>query len=79
MQSDTVKAIVRGMADDKDPLLPDIENALALHQISQTRFGYIAVGDPALVKRLREGMVMREDRRGKVEAALRKLEAEGGL
>lgn len=67
------------MADEKDPILAAVETALALHGISQSRFGYIAVGDPALVKRLRDGVVLRDPRRAKVQAALDKLEKEGAL
>lgn len=63
---------------DIDPLLPQIETALELYGISQSRFGYYACGDPALVLKLRRGMKLREKRGKKVSSALeRVLKAEG--
>ena len=67
------------MSTVNDPLLPEIETAMRLHEVSATQFGYCAVGDPALVARLRDGMVMRPKRRAKVMAALVRLNEEGRL
>lgn len=62
-----------------DPLLADIEIVLDLYNISATAFSYYAAGDPALVKRLRDGMVMREPRRTRVKRALERIQQHGGL
>jgi hypothetical protein len=59
-----------------DPLLPAIEEVLILNGISATAFGYRIAGDPALVGKLRGGMVLKRKRRAKVEAGLKELEQE---
>ena len=64
---------------DNDPLLADIEAALELYEISPTRFGYAVAGDPALIKRMRDGMVLKTRRRARVEAGLKKIHEQGGL
>lgn len=64
---------------DKDPLLPRIETALALYDISATAFGYRAVGDGALMTRLREGAHLRARRRARVEAFLKRVEENEGM
>lgn len=64
---------------DKDPLLPRIETALALYDISATAFGYRAVGDGALLTRLRDGVRLRSRRRAKVEAFLKRIEENEGM
>lgn len=62
-----------------DPLLPKIVEALDVYDISATRFGYVVAGDPALVKKMREGRRPRRKMRGKIEKALSKLERKGTL
>lgn len=64
---------------DNDPLLLQIESTLVLYGISATAFGYRAVGDPALVGRMREGVHLRTRRRGKVEAFLKRIEENEGM
>lgn len=68
--------------DDKistDPILADIELALALHGLSATKFGYASVGDPALLSKLRKGMHLRPHRAARVRMALAKLKEGKGL
>lgn len=64
---------------DTDPLLPRIEIVLALYGISGTAFGYRAVGDGALLTRLRGGVHLRARRRAKVEALLNRIEENEGM
>lgn len=64
---------------DTDPLLPRIETVLALYEISATAFGYRAVGDPALVGRMRGGATLRARRRARVEAFLKRVEENEGM
>lgn len=64
---------------DGDPLLKDLELTLDLYGISATRFGYFAVGDPALVGRVRKGMLLRDRRRQKVAKALDRIRQNGGM
>jgi hypothetical protein len=59
-----------------DPLLPRIEAAMKIHDLSATAFGYAAVGDPAIVGKMRKGMHLRQKRRERVEAYLTGLETE---
>lgn len=61
-----------------DPILPRIENALLLYEISATRFGYVVAGDPGLVTKMRDGRHLKGIRK-KVESALDRIEKEGGL
>lgn len=67
------------MVDTNPPpptLLERIEAALTRWKISQTKFGYDAAGDPALVMKMRQGMVVRQKRQGKIERYLDRLAAE---
>ena len=56
-----------------DPLAPRIEEALILTGMSATRFGYLAVGDPAFVTKMRRGRQFRRPMIEKVEAFLASL------
>ena len=60
-------------------LLTDIEACLELFGISQTRFGYVVMGDPAFVGRLRNGREIRPTTRARVEAGLQDIYAKGKL
>jgi hypothetical protein len=62
-----------------DPILPSIEDALERYGVSQTAFGYTIANDPALVPKMRGGRRLRAAMRGKVQAALDKLNKEGTL
>lgn len=58
---------------DRDPLAPRIEEALLLSGMSQTKFGYTHFGDPAFIKKMREGRHFRRPMVKKVEELLTKL------
>lgn len=58
---------------DLDPLAPRIEEALMLSGHSQTRFGYVHFGDPAFIKKMREGRKFRRPMVEKIEALLKEL------
>lgn len=60
-------------------LLSEIEVALALHDVSQTAFGYAVAGDPTLVAKLRRGRQVRSAMEEKIRSALRRLEETGAL
>lgn len=62
-----------------DPILTEIEDALEMHGVSATRFGYIVAGDPALIPRMRGGRRVRAPMRKKIERALAKLHEKGDL
>jgi uncharacterized protein (UPF0297 family) len=62
-----------------DPILTEIEDALELHGVSATRFGYIVAGDPALIPRMRGGRRVRGPMRQKIEAAVKRLNEKGDL
>ena len=53
-----------------DPLAPRIEEALLLSGDSQSRFGYLHFGDPAFVKKMREGRRFTRKMVTKIEALL---------
>ena len=53
---------------DLDPLAPRIEEALLLSGKSQTNFGYVFFGDPAFIKKMREGRHFRRAMIVKIEA-----------
>lgn len=54
-----------------DPLAPRIEEALLLSGMSQTRFGYVEFGDPAFIKKMREGRHFRRAMVDRIEAMLK--------
>lgn len=56
---------------DLDPLAPRLEEALLLSGMSQTAFGYVNFGDPAFVKKMREGRKFRRAMTEKIEALLK--------
>lgn len=56
---------------DLDPLAPRIEEALLLSGMSVTQFSYVWFGDPAFIKRMREGRKFRVAMREKIEAMLK--------
>lgn len=60
-------------------LLAEIEEALIVSGVSATRFGYFVSGDAGLVNKLRKGRSPRGPLRGKIVAALAKMEREGTL
>jgi hypothetical protein len=62
-----------------DELLPRIEQVLDLYDISATKFGYFSCGDPAVVLKMRKGRILRVKMRHRVEVALGKIEANGGI
>ena len=63
----TTKAI------ETDPLAPRIEEALLLSDMSQTKFGYVHFGDPAFVKKMREGRQFRAPMTAKIKTILEEL------
>lgn len=60
---------------DLDPLVPRLEEALLLSGMSQTKFGYTHFGDPAFVKKMREGRQFRQPMIVKIEALLTEIGA----
>lgn len=56
-----------------DPLAPRIEEALLMSEMSQTRFGYVHFGDPAFIKKMREGRGFRRPMITKIEALLKEI------
>jgi len=62
-----------------DPILPDVESALDLYDVSATAFGYFAAGDPTLLAKMRKGMHLRDRRRGKVKRALKRIYRNRGI
>lgn len=62
-----------------DPLLPQIETALELYAVSATAFGYYACGDPALIGKMRKGMVLRTKRGERVARALERVQKNEGI
>lgn len=64
---------------DFDPLLPQIETALELYGVSQTAFGYYACGDPALIGKMKKGMLLRTRRSGRVARALERVLKNEGI
>lgn len=58
---------------NNDPLAPRIEEALLLSGMSQTRFGYVHFGDPAFVKKMREGRQFRRPMIAKIESLLEEM------
>lgn len=57
-----------------DPLAPRIEEALILLGMSQSRFGYVHFGDPAFIKKMREGRQFRRSMIDKIENVLKELD-----
>lgn len=55
---------------DLDPLAPRVEEFLLLAGWSATRFGYTAAGDPALVKKMRDGRHFGAKVAARIEAVL---------
>jgi len=53
-----------------DPLAPRIEEALILAGMSQSQFGYVHFGDPAFIKKMREGRQFRRTMTLKIESIL---------
>lgn len=62
-----------------DPLLATIETTMELYGISMSAFGYYACGDPALVGKLKKGMLLRDKRSKKVAAALERVQKAEGI
>lgn len=63
-------------ADKLDPLLHEVDAVLDAAGVSQSRFGLLAVGDAALVSRMRRGMhVKSAKRRAKITTALDEIRA----
>lgn len=58
---------------DLDPLAPRIEEALILSGISQTKFGYVHFGDPAFIKKMREGRNFRRPMIVRIENLLKEI------
>ena len=58
---------------DLDPLAPRLEEAFLLSGMSQTAFGYVHFGDPAFVKKMREGRQFRRAMPAKIEALLERM------
>ncbi len=56
-----------------DPLAPRIEDAMRLLGMTQTAFGYKYFGDPAFVKKMREGRRFRRKMVAKVEDMLKEI------
>jgi len=56
-----------------DPLAPRIEEALLLSGDSQSRFGYVHFGDPAFIKKMREGRRFTRKMVAKIEDVLAAL------
>ena len=54
-----------------DPLTPRLEEALILSGKNKSAFGYIHFGDPAFVKKMREGRNFRPAMATKIETVLR--------
>ncbi len=72
--------MVLGMADARDPLLPRIEYVLDLYGVSATAFSYAASGDPALVRKIRDGRFLKKPAlRERVETVLSLIEQKGKL
>lgn len=79
MQSQKRKYMFVAMTSKTHSLLTEIEIALVEYGVSQTKFGYSAVGDPAFVAKLRKGRQPRASTVEKVEATLEKLKTGGSL
>lgn len=56
---------------DAEELTLRIEECLLLTGMSASRFGYLHFGDPAFVKKAREGRTFRAKTRDKIEAVLK--------
>ena len=73
----TFASVERDMANEPtielDPLATRLEEALLVSGMSQTRFSYTHFGDPAFVKKMREGRRFRRPMAEKVEAVLLEL------
>ena len=55
-------------------LLTRIGTALKRHGVSPTQFGYLAVGDPGILRRLRDGRQARQAMLNALQAKLDELE-----
>ena len=64
---------------EQDSLLDDIDFALKASGVSATAFGYKAVGDPGILRRLREGREARPALLKKLKSALADMEIWGTL
>ena len=64
------------MKPDKtpDPLAPRLEEALLRSGMSQTKFGYVHFGDPAFMKKMRDGRNFRRPMIAKIEKLLEELQ-----
>ena len=60
-------------------LLPRIGTELKRHGVSPTQFGYLAVGDPGILKRLRDGRQARQKLLDALQAKLEDLEDWGDI
>lgn len=58
----------------QDDILTDIDFALAAQGCSAMRFGYLATGDPGILRRLRRGRRGRPALLAKLRDALERLE-----
>jgi hypothetical protein len=75
LQDDNGKSIVLRMTTDieLDPRTPALEEALLHSGLSQTAFGYKYFGDPAFVKKMREGRKFRRPMAEKIDAILKEM------
>lgn len=56
-----------------DPLAPRIEEAMIMLGMTQTAFGYKHFGDPAFIKKMREGRHFRRKMVAKIEEMLKEI------
>lgn len=56
-----------------DPLAPRVEEALIVSGLSATRFGYTHFGDPAFIKKMREGRKFRTRVAERIEDVLAQI------
>lgn len=56
-----------------DPLAARIEEALIVSGLSATRFGYLHFGDPAFIKKMREGRQFRTRVAERIEDVLAQI------
>ena len=56
-----------------DPLAPRMEEALILSGKAASAFGYIHFGDPAFVKKMRDGRKFRAKTAAKIEEVLKEI------
>ena len=57
-------------AVELDPIAARVEEHLLLSGMSQSKFGYVHFGDPAFIKKMREGRHFRQPMRDRLEAIL---------